>query len=125
MKKRNNIILVGASSEVSEEFVRKIDGKHNIYKISSNNFGETTKTLNVTDYLDDVSKNYVNPTTLANEAGILTPLLADKSTSQIGDRNIGANRGNSPSRDWYFFTAVSLSWNVGKKPDCETSFEEK
>lgn len=56
MKKRNNIILVGASSEVSEEFVRKIDGKHNIYKISSNNFGETTKTLNVTDYLDEKLK---------------------------------------------------------------------
>lgn len=56
MKKRNNIILVGASSEVSEEFVKKIDGKHNIYKISSNNFGETTKTLNVTDYLDEKLK---------------------------------------------------------------------
>lgn len=56
MKKRNNIILVGASSEVSEEFVRKIDGKHNIYKISSNNFGETTKTLNVTDYLEEKLK---------------------------------------------------------------------
>jgi hypothetical protein len=79
----------------------------------------------VTDYLDDVSRNYVNPSTLANESGVLTPILADKSTSQLGDRNIGVNRGNSPARDWYFFTAFSISWNVGKKQECDTSFEEK
>lgn len=79
----------------------------------------------LTDYLDDVSRNYVNPTGLANESGILTPILADKTLQQLGDRNIGVNRGNSTDRDWYFFTAVSLSWNVGKRPQCEQNFEEK
>jgi hypothetical protein len=56
MKKRNNIILVGASSEVAEQFIKKIDGKHNVYKISSNNFSETINSLIVTDYLDEKLK---------------------------------------------------------------------
>jgi len=56
MKKRNNIILVGASSEVAKQFIKKIDSEHNVYKISSNNFSETINSLDVTDYLEEKLK---------------------------------------------------------------------
>ena len=78
-----------------------------------------------TDYLDDVSKKYVNPTVLANEAGILTPDLADRSISQLGDRNIGVNRGNSNLNDWYFFTGFTFTYSFGKIDECGRTFRRK
>lgn len=78
-----------------------------------------------TDYLDDVSKKYVNPTTLAQEAGVLTPILADKSTEQVGDRNIGQNRGNSELNDWYFFTGFTFTYTFNKKSECDQRFMRK
>ena len=56
MKKRNNIILVGASSEVAEQFIKKINSKHNVYRISSNSLSETINSLDVTDYLEEKLK---------------------------------------------------------------------
>ena len=78
-----------------------------------------------TDYLDDVSKKYVNPTTLANEAGILSPILADNANNQVGDRNIGHDRGNSELKDWYFFTGFTFSYAFNKKSECEQRFIRK
>lgn len=78
-----------------------------------------------TDYLDDVSKKYVDPTILANEAGVLSPILADPSYEQIGTDNVGNNRGDSRLKDWYFFTGVTLTWRFNKKEDCDTRFEKK
>lgn len=78
-----------------------------------------------TDYLDDVSKKYVNPSTLANEAGVLTPILADKSNEQVGDRNIGHDRGNSELKDWYFFSGITFTYIFNKKSECEQRFIRK
>ena len=73
-----------------------------------------------TDYLDDVSKKYVDPTVLANEAGVLSPILADRSYKQVGDRNIGHNRGNSVLRDWYFFGGISFAYTFKERKECDT-----
>ena len=78
-----------------------------------------------TDYLDDVSGNYVNPTILGNQAGILTPELADRSNSQIGINNIGANRGNSSLNDWYFFSGFTLTYSFAKGTECKNNFKRK
>lgn len=78
-----------------------------------------------TDYLDDVSGKYVDPSVLANEAGILSPILADRSKNQIGDRNIGNNRGNSALKDWYFFAGFTLSYSFNKGDECTNAFKRK
>ena len=78
-----------------------------------------------TDYLDDVSKKYVDPGVLAEEAGILSPILADKSNNQIGDRNVGHERGNSELKDWYFFSGLTFTYTFNKKSECEQRFMRK
>ncbi|MDB4088350.1 DUF6089 family protein [Flavobacteriales bacterium] len=78
-----------------------------------------------TDYLDDVSTKYVDPGTLVEEAGILSPLVADKSNNQVGDRNIGHDRGNSELNDWYFFTGFTFTYSFNKKSECEQRFIRK
>lgn len=76
-----------------------------------------------TDYLDDVSKQYVSPDVLATEAGILSPILADRSYKQVGDRNIGHNRGNSTQRDFYFFGGMTLSFTFKEPDPCKPPVE--
>ena len=72
-----------------------------------------------TDYLDDVSKKYVDPGVLAEESGSLTVDLADRSYNQIGDRNIGVNRGVSELSDWYFFAGVSATFILYRPDECK------
>lgn len=72
-----------------------------------------------TDYLDDVSKKYVDPGVLAEESGALTLQLADRSYNQIGDRNIGVNRGISELSDWYFFAGVSATFILYRPDECK------
>ncbi|NQX93217.1 MAG: hypothetical protein HRT74_14040 [Flavobacteriales bacterium] len=71
-----------------------------------------------TDYLDDVSGVYVSPTVLAEENGVLSATLADRSLAQEGQfgDNTGQQRGDSGRNDWYSFTTLTLSFRIGKKP---------
>ncbi len=78
-----------------------------------------------TDYLDDVSKKYVNPTVLNGESGPLTQFFSDRSYKQIGDRNIGVNRGISDLNDWYYFAGVTVTFLLNKATECETNFSRK
>ena len=78
-----------------------------------------------TDYLDDVSGKYADPTILADEAGILTPILADRSYDQDLPNNIGAARGNSALKDWYFFAGITLSYSFHKGDECTNAFKKK
>lgn len=78
-----------------------------------------------TDYLDDVSKKYVNPSTLEAESGQLTQFFADRSIEQIGDRNIGVNRGVSEANDWYYFAGVTVSFIINRVGECEGNFGKK
>jgi hypothetical protein len=78
-----------------------------------------------TDYLDDVSGKYANPTVLADEAGVLTPILADRSYQQDIPNNVGADRGNSLLKDWYFFAGITLSYSFNKGDECTNAFKRK
>lgn len=71
-----------------------------------------------TDFLDDVSGRYVDPAVLADEAGQLTVILADRSIGIPEGRqnHAGMERGDSGRNDWYNFTTATLSIRLGKKP---------
>jgi hypothetical protein len=61
-----------------------------------------------TDYLDDVSGNYVSQTQLAQFNGIDAAELSDRSI--IPANRAGYSRGNSNNNDWYFYTGIGLVW---------------
>tara|TARA_B100001250_G_C19712496_1_gene749855 strand:+ start:108 stop:938 length:831 start_codon:yes stop_codon:yes gene_type:complete len=68
-------------------------------------------TMTFTDYIDDVSTQYVNP-------NILSPLaqqMADKST--FGTEN-GLQRGNSQNNDKFGFVGISFVYKIPKKSFC-------
>lgn len=64
-----------------------------------------------TDYLDDVSKNYIDPQILLAARGPKAVELAYRSQTPIAAEEI---RGNSKVRDWYFFSSVKLMMRLGK-----------
>ncbi|MCH2232879.1 MAG: DUF6089 family protein [Crocinitomicaceae bacterium] len=70
-----------------------------------------------TDYLDDVSGNYVNSTALAALSGPLAAQFADPSTTSF-DR-AGTNRGNPGTKDWYVFYGAMITFKPFKKDICE------
>ncbi len=71
-----------------------------------------------TDYLDDVSGNYVDPTLLAKYNGPLSASFADRSINPENVNNKGLNRGNSNFKDWYATAGIYLAIKLGHKPDC-------
>lgn len=69
----------------------------------------------LTDYLDDVSKRYVDKAALATENGQIASNLSDRSGevnngTYIG--TVGAQRGDPSKRDFYMFTGISLSYTL-------------
>lgn len=64
-----------------------------------------------TDYLDDVSTSYADPTVLSSENGTVSALLANRSLS-AGSKT-GRQRGNSKNKDWYNFTGIMLNFKIG------------
>ncbi len=69
-----------------------------------------------TDYLDDVSGDYVDANTLEFENGPLSQILADRSfepRSPDGTNN-GVQRGETSRKDWYIFTGLMLTYKLGK-----------
>jgi hypothetical protein len=75
-----------------------------------------------TDYLDDVSGLYPNQTLLAQEAGVLSAELSDRSSNPEGlnDTNFGLQRGNPNNKDWYSFSGMILTFSLVKKTSCPT-----
>lgn len=64
-----------------------------------------------TDYLDDVSTVYVDPAVLEAESSELAARMADR--TQNGNAEIGSNRGNSTSDDWFSFAGIGLTFRIG------------
>ncbi|MEZ5047568.1 MAG: DUF6089 family protein [Chitinophagaceae bacterium] len=67
-----------------------------------------------TDYLDDVSGNYVDHSTLSSKNGGLSAALAFRG-DEISGGNLsypaaGTARGNSNNMDWYTINTLSLSY---------------
>lgn len=61
-----------------------------------------------TDYLDDVSGNYVDEEQLIAGNGPLAAALANRSGQPVQG---GQKRGNDSVVDWYIITGISLSYN--------------
>lgn len=72
-----------------------------------------------TDYLDDVSGNYVDPNLLASYNGSLAAAFSDRSLNDNGLSNAGFNRGNSSNKDWYTFYGVMLTFKPFKENICD------
>lgn len=65
-----------------------------------------------TDYLDDVSKNYVDQTTLLNERGQQSVDFAfrgDELENPLPYPADGTKRGSPEFKDWFYFTGLTVS----------------
>lgn len=64
-----------------------------------------------TDYLDDVSTVYADPTVLSNEVSALSAQLANR-TQELPDPQVdwggGVQRGDPDDLDWYLFGGVTV-----------------
>lgn len=70
-----------------------------------------------TDYIDDVSSNYVNYYELMQLNGELAAKLSDRTPEFLGsqqpmERQTGSQRGGVKVKDWYFTAMVNLSFNI-------------
>ena len=70
-----------------------------------------------TDYIDDVSGNYLDSDVATGLNGPLSAQLSDRSLSS--GSKAGLNRGTSLSKDWYSFYGVMLTFKPFKKDICE------
>ena len=64
-----------------------------------------------TDYLDDVSKTYIDKTTLILNRGSNAPRFAyrgDELTNGAPYPHDGDKRGNPTNKDWYYFSGLTL-----------------
>jgi hypothetical protein len=75
-----------------------------------------------TDYLDDVSGNYVDPDLLSKYNGPLAASFADRSLDNSSTHFIGSNRGNSNFKDWYATAGIYLAIKLGNKNVCNMGF---
>lgn len=71
-----------------------------------------------TDFMDDVSGNYVDPTALAASNGPLAAELSDPSIEDNGLSRAGFNRGNSSTKDWYAFYGLMITFKPFKYNVC-------
>jgi len=72
-----------------------------------------------TDYLDDVSGKYVNPYVLASLKGPLAAQLADPSLNGQSYTNLGIDRGNANTKDWYAMYGIMLTFKPWKANICK------
>ena len=117
----------GQNSQLSDEtsysmnqisFPVGIGFKFNLMKRVAMSF-EYGIRMTFTDYLDDVSGNYVDPVQMTNLKGPLAAQLADPSLNGVSSQFPNANRGNDNNRDWYSFYGVMLTIKPWKKNICD------
>jgi len=69
-----------------------------------------------TDYLDDVSTTYYNPAKLAAAHGAVSAVAADPSRGTDPNySNVGRQRGNPTTKDWYSFAGITLTLKLKEK----------
>jgi hypothetical protein len=77
----------------------------------------------LTEYLDDVSTNYVDEDDLLQAKGLLAVDMAYRGDEVPGGNPrypaMGDKRGNPKSKDYYYFAGLHLTYRVarGRKPD--------
>lgn len=76
-----------------------------------------------TDYLDDVSGKYVDPTKLAQYKGGIAAIMSDRSKNPLGHADdVGKMRGNPNTNDWYFYYGLVISFKLKAAPkECHDS----
>jgi hypothetical protein len=87
-------------------------------KINGDNIGftiEMSARRTYTDYLDDVSTTYPDPTTLLAINGPDAAALSDRTIGADPLHHEGKKRGNSKDPDWFMFTGVSAYIGIGSK----------
>ncbi len=71
-----------------------------------------------TDYLDDVSTKYYDPAKLAAVRGETAATLSDPSIgTDVNYKNVGRQRGNPTTKDWYSFAGIVLTIKLKEKLD--------
>lgn len=79
---------------------------------------ELAPRLTFTDYLDDVSGDYVNYNEFIEADRPLAARLSNRTGEYLGTGPVivetGTQRGNPDDNDWYFFGAAYISYNFGK-----------
>lgn len=78
-----------------------------------------------TDYIDDVGGTYVDNTTLLEQAGPLTALLADPTPLRTTGYHTGRARGDSQTRDWYQYTGLTVSLLLTRITECDAIWNKK
>jgi hypothetical protein len=79
-----------------------------------------------TDYLDDVSTQYVNRNKLFAYKGGEAALLSDKSLDKdSGADHTGSQRGNPYIKDWYNFFGFQISIQLQGKESCKGAYGRK
>lgn len=73
-----------------------------------------------TDYLDDVSTIYYDPAKLAAAHGTASAVVSDPSKGTDPNfSNVGRQRGNPTTKDWYSFAGIVLTIKLkGKRETC-------
>lgn len=78
---------------------------------------ELAPRVTFTDYIDDVSGNYVSYDDLIAAgrplAAVISNRIGEYQGSSIVNVETGSMRGNPNNNDWYFFSGVYLSYNWG------------
>lgn len=67
-----------------------------------------------TDYLDDISTEYVDKNLLQESGGTLAAALSDRSAEVLGysKPSPGEQRGDPTDKDWYLFSGFNLTFSI-------------
>ncbi len=67
-----------------------------------------------TDYLDDVSTDFVDPQLLAESGDPMAAFLSDRAPEVLGYTPFsdGDQRGDPTDKDWYMFTGMSITFSL-------------
>jgi opacity protein-like surface antigen len=77
--------------------------------------------ITFTDYLDDVSGTYVDPTRLQAQYGPMSAAMSLRTPTYDPNRLEGSTRGNESTRDLYGIFGVTLTYRIyGNNPSCPT-----
>ena len=73
-----------------------------------------------TDYLDDVSTVYVDPTTLTQQHGSMSAVLSNRTPGAKLVNYIfsPSQRGDSSHKDWYSFAGIVFTITISSKSNC-------
>lgn len=73
-----------------------------------------------TDYIDDISGTYADPLILAAENSVISAILSDRTIYGPNEEpysNVGKQRGDSSTKDWYSFAGITITFRIKTKSD--------